>query len=269
MSSPIVLITGATDGIGKQTALDLAQRGFRVLIHGRSESSASRACAEILSRVPSATLETVHADLSSLEAVRGLAATVRRIAPELHVLINNAGVYMNEFRLSLDGYEMTFAVNHLAHFLLTNLLMDVLQPASPARVVTVSSVAHVRGSLDLGTVHAKQGFSPYGAYATSKLANVLFSNALANRTHGEGIASNALHPGVISTKLLRAGFNMPGESVQRGASTSVFLATTPEMAGVSGKYFADSKQVQSSILSRDRALQDALWSESLRWTGLP
>ncbi len=268
MSSPTILITGATDGIGKQTALELAERGFRVLVHGRSESSASRACAEILSLVPSATVETVHADLSSLAAVRDLATTVRRIAPHLHVLVNNAGVYMNEFRLSADGVEMTFAVNHLAHFLLTNLLLDVLRAGSPARVVTVSSVAHTRGALDLRDVNAKPGFSPYGAYAASKLANVLFSNALARRTKGDGITSNALHPGVITTKLLKAGFNMTGASVQQGAATSVFLASSPQVEGVTGRYFVDKRETASSPLSHNERLQEELWLESARITGL-
>lgn len=163
---------------------------------------------------------------------------------------------------------MTFAVNHLAHFLLTNLLMDALRNGTPARVVTVSSVAHTRGSIDLQNLNTKQAYSPYGAYAASKLANVLFSNALAGRTKSDGITSNALHPGVIATKLLKAGFNMAGASVRQGAETSVYLATSPEVAALTGKYFADCKESSSSALSRDRALQDELWSESLRLTGL-
>jgi NAD(P)-dependent dehydrogenase (short-subunit alcohol dehydrogenase family) len=263
-----VLITGATDGIGKQTATELAARGFRVFVHGRTAAKASKTCDEIRSKVMAAKLEPVHADLSSLTEVRRLAEDVRAAAPSLKVLANNAGVYMNDFERSADGFEMTFAVNHLAHFLLTNLLLDRLRAASSARVIHVSSVAHTRGAFDLDTINDSAVFSPYRSYAASKLANVLFSNALARRTQKEGIASNSLHPGVITTKLLKAGFNMSGASVARGAETTIFLATSPLVEGVTGRYFADAREAAPSSLSRDEKLQERLWERSAAWTGL-
>lgn len=262
-----VLITGATDGIGRQTATELAARGYRVLVHGRSEASAQKACDAIRTKSPTARLEPMAADLSSLDEVRRLASDVRSAAPALHVLVNNAGVYLNEFRRSADEMEMTFAVNHLAHFLLTDLLMDQLRAAAPARVITVSSVAHTRGVFDPATVNEPSSFSPYRAYASSKLANVLFSHALARRTASDRVTSNALHPGVVSTKLLRAGFNMSGVSVQQGARTMVFLAVAAEVDGMTGRYFVDERETVSSPLSRDRTLQEILWKESAQWTG--
>lgn len=263
-----VLITGATDGIGKQTATELAARGFRVLVHGRSESSASNACKDIHAKVMAAKLEPVHADLSSFKEVRRLADDVRRTAPALTVLVNNAGVYMNAFERTVDGFEMTFAVNHLAHFLLTNLLLDPLRASGHARVVHVSSVAHTRGAFELDSVNDPSAFSPYRSYAASKLANVMFSAGLARRVEKDGITSNSLHPGVITTKLLRAGFNMSGASVARGSETSVFLATSPLVEGTTGRYFADAREASPSALSRDEALQERLWERSAAWTGL-
>lgn len=262
------LITGATDGIGKQTATELAERGFHVLVHGRSAASATKACDDIRSKVRTPHLQALHADLASLSEVRRLAHDVRRIAPALKVLVNNAGVYMNSFEQSVEGFELTFAVNHLAHFLLTNLLLDQLRAAGTARVIHVSSVAHMRGTFDLDTINDASAFSPYRSYAASKLANVLFSNALARRTYTDGITSNALHPGVITTKLLKAGFNMSGTSVVRGAETSVFLATSPLVNGITGRYFADAREASPSALSRDEAFQERLWKRSVAWTGL-
>jgi NAD(P)-dependent dehydrogenase (short-subunit alcohol dehydrogenase family) len=263
-----VLITGATDGIGKQTATELAARGFRVLVHGRTAAKASKTCDEIRSKVMAAKLEPVHADLSSLTEVCRLAEDVQSAVPSLKVLMNNAGVYMNDFEQSVDGFEMTFAVNHLAHFLLTNLLLDQLRASGRARVVHVSSVAHTRGAFDLDTINEPSSFSPYRSYAASKLANVLFSNALARRVQNDGIVSNSLHPGVVTTKLLKAGFNMSGASVARGAETSVFLAVSPLVDGVTGRYFADSREAAPSPLSRDETFQERLWDRSAVWTGM-
>ncbi len=239
-----------------------------MLVHGRTLASASKACDEIRAKVMAAKLEPVHGDLSSLAEVRRLADDARRIAPALKVLVNNAGVYMNAFGRSADGFEMTFAVNHLAHFLLTNLLLEPLRKAGRARVVHVSSVAHTRGAFELDTINEPSTFSPYRAYAASKLANVLFSNALARRLRADGVTSNALHPGVITTKLLKAGFNMSGASVQRGSETSVFLAVSPLVEGITGRYFSDAREASPSSLSNDEAFQLGLWERSVTWTGL-
>jgi NAD(P)-dependent dehydrogenase (short-subunit alcohol dehydrogenase family) len=153
------------------------------------------------------------------------------------VLINNAGVFMKNRVLSEDGFEMTFAVNHLAHFLLTGLLLPQLKKSSAARIITVSSAAHSNAALDFENLNAERRFDAHGAYALSNLANVLFSKELAVRLEGSGITSNALHPGVISTKMLRKAFGMSGAGVKEGAATSVYLASSPAVEGVTGKYF--------------------------------
>jgi NAD(P)-dependent dehydrogenase (short-subunit alcohol dehydrogenase family) len=227
-AAPTVLVTGATDGIGRATALALAARGATVLVHGRDPARAA-AVAREANAVPGAPgdAESVVGDLASLAAVRALAAAVRARGAPLDVLVNNAGVAFRdaERRLSADGFELTFAVNHLAHFLLTRELLDLLAEAAArrggARVVTVSSELHARGRIDFDDLQGERRYGGTAAYAHSKLANVLFARALARRTAARGVTSNALHPGVIKTKLLREGFgSQGGAAVERGAATS-------------------------------------------------
>lgn len=260
-----VLVTGATDGIGRATALALARAGLRVLVHGRSASRAEA----VLRELPGPGHEAVLGDLASLAAVRRLAADVAAKAPVLDVLLHNAGVFEKTRVLTVDGLERTFAVNHLAPFLLTELLLPNVGAASAGRVITVSSVAHQRATLDLGDIgFEKEPYEAYAAYARSKLANVLFAFELARRlegTHvGTHVTSNALHPGVITTKLLRAGFGMDGASVEEGAKTSVFLATSPEVASVTGTYFAGSRPAKASALANDPRLAADLFALSAR-----
>ncbi len=267
MEGKTVLITGATDGIGKQVAMAIASQGARVLVHGRTPLKSENASREIKSVTGSDEVVPIVADFSSLHEVRQLVDTISDEHPKIHVLINNAGVYMNERRLSADGYEMTFAVNHLAHFLLSHLLLDTLKRSAPSRIINVSSVAHQRGTLRLDDLHGDRRFDPYGAYAQSKLANILFTKALARRLDGTGVTVNALHPGVIGTKLLYAGFSMKGASLQKGAETPVFLASSPDVEGVTGEYFVDCAQQRPAAHALDESAQEQLWDESMRLVG--
>lgn len=268
MKDKTVLVTGSTDGIGKQTALELAQQGAQVIVHGRSVERARAACDDIRRATKNDRVGYVAADLASLADVRALAQHVLTAYDRLDVLINNAGVFMQQRHLSPDGYELSLAVNHLAPFLLTNLLLERLTASAPARVITVSSVAHQRGRMDFDNLNSEKNFGGYAAYAMSKLANVLFAYELAERVKQVNITSNALHPGVITTKLLAQGFNTTGSSLAEGAATSVYLATSPEVEGVTGRYFDKCRAVASSPASHDRALQQRLWSVSEYLTGL-
>ncbi len=260
-----ILVTGATDGIGKQTAIELARLGHRVLVHGRNEAKIMDAVADVAEHaVEGAPPQGFRADFSSLHEVQALAGQVAGAVDELDVLLNNAGVFATERRESHDGYELTLAVNHIAPFLLTRELLPVLRGAKHARVVTVASVAHTRGEIwwDDPQLFAYDG---YRAYGQSKLANIMFSNALARRVRADGITSNSLHPGVITTKLLRAGFNMDGDSLEAGARTSVHCASDPRLADVTGKYFSDSRQVDPLADALDEDAQERLWTLTERW----
>jgi NAD(P)-dependent dehydrogenase (short-subunit alcohol dehydrogenase family) len=258
------LVTGATDGIGRQSALELSSKGAHVLVHGRSEQRA----VETVKSLGRGDYEPVWADLSSLAEVRALAERVLAKHPVIDVLLNNAGVFMKERKLSVDGFELTMAVNHFSHFVLTHALLPALKAAKQGRVVHVSSMAHLRGALDLTDLSFERGFEGYGAYAASKLANVLFSNELARRLRGTSVTSNALHPGVIKTKLLATGFGMGGAPLQSGAVTSVYCATAPELADVSGEYFSDGRRSQASSEGRDAKLARDFYELSCKLTGV-
>lgn len=267
MDTRRVLITGSTDGIGKATATELARRGFEVVVHGRSEKRVTEAARDIQEAAPEAHLETVAGNLASLEQVRMVADEVKQRFDRLDVLINNAGVMTSSRQESEDGYELTFAVNHLAHFLLTNLLLDLLRASAPARIITVSSMVHASGEIRFDDLQMRRGYSGYRAYAQSKLANVLFTYELARRLDGSGVTANALHPGVIATKLLHVSFS-GGGPIEQGAEMPVFLATSPEVASTSGQYFSSRRPERSSSLSYDEQLQKRLWDVSEELTGL-
>lgn len=268
MEGKVILVTGATDGIGKQTALELARLGATVLVHGRSLERGRAVVERIHAVTGHNKIELFVADLSSQRQVRELAAAVWAMHGRLDVLINNAGVYMKERHLTEDGFEVTFAVNHLAPFLLTNLLLDLLRASAPARVVTVSSVAHQRARVEFDNLQGEKRYDSYGAYALSKLGNVLFSYELAARLDGTGVTSNSLHPGVISTKLLRAGFSRSGDSLEAGAATPVYLASSPVVATVTGKYFVDKRETRSAPATYDISLRARFWQVSALLTGL-
>lgn len=263
-----ILVTGATDGIGRRTAHELAARGARVIVHGRSAEKIAATVAE-LPREGGMTHAGARADLAVMAEVRGLADDVKARFDRLDVLLHNAGVFMPRRVVTPDGFETTWAVNHLAPFLLTHLLTDLLVASAPARVITVASVAHNRGRIFWQDPNLAHGYEGYAAYAQSKLANVLFSNALAARHDPVVLASNSLHPGVINTKLLAAGFGRVGtDDVGSGAATSVRLASAPELAGVTGRYFSDEEETQPSLAARDKRAQAQLWELSERMLAL-
>ena len=268
MKDKIILITGSTDGIGRQAALELAAMGATVLVHGRNESRGKNVVEEIRKATGNQKVDLLVADFSSMEQVRRLAADVKQRYSALHVLVNNAGVFMNERRLTADGLETTLAVNHLAPFLLTNLLLDLLRKSAPARVITVSSVAHTRGKLDFENLQSEKSFGGYSSYALSKLANMLFTYELGELLEGTGVTSNCLHPGIIGTKLLRTSFNIAGGSTADGAETLIYLATSPEVTGVTGKYFQEKRETPSSPDTHDPALCKKMWEVSAQLTGL-
>jgi NAD(P)-dependent dehydrogenase (short-subunit alcohol dehydrogenase family) len=254
-----VLITGATDGIGRETARQLLEKGFRVLVHGRTSDKANATATELLRAHPAGQMDVVYANLAKMREVVALAEQVRQHTAVLDVLINNAGVYENERYLTEEGFELTMAVNHFAHFLLTHALLPLLKAAPAARVITVSSIAHESGRLDLNDLSFAKGFSSYGAYAASKLANVLFTRALAKRLEGSTVTANCLHPGVIATKLLRKGFGMGGASIAAGARTSVYLASADAVRNSNGLYFVDCRPTPPSRTAQNEELAEAFW----------
>ncbi|MCC7074015.1 MAG: SDR family NAD(P)-dependent oxidoreductase [Deltaproteobacteria bacterium] len=264
--APRILVTGATDGIGRATAVELARRGADVIVHGRRPERSAPVVAE-LRRLRPSTPEPVHADLGDLAAVGAMAAQVASAAP-LDVLINNAGVFETERHTTPDGRERTMAINHDAAVLLTHALLEALCAAPQGRVVCVSSMAHAQGRLrldDLDGGSSARAYSGYDAYAVSKLANVLFAVELARRLAHTRVTANALHPGVVSTKLLRMGFGMDGpESLQQGAATSVFLALDPSVASVSGEYFSHCRRASPQRAARDDELCARFYEESCR-----
>jgi NAD(P)-dependent dehydrogenase (short-subunit alcohol dehydrogenase family) len=269
MKEKLILVTGATDGIGKQTALELARTGATVLLHGRSVERGQTALKELRAASGNANLDLFIADLASQAQVRRLAAEVQAKYGLLHVLINNAGTFMPQRELTEDGLEMTFAVNHLAPFLLTHLLLDKLRQSAPVRIITVSSTLHQRAQVDFNNLQGDKHYSPTYAYNLSKLGNVLFTVELAERLRGSGVTVNCLHPGAIDTKLLRAAFRgLAGETVAAGAATSVYLATAPEVAALTGLYFEAKRPVSASPLSKDLDLRRKLWDVSRQLTGL-
>ncbi len=268
MEGKIVLITGATDGIGKQTAFDLAKQGATVLLHGRTPKRLIDTMNECRKKILHAKLDFFNADFSSLNAIRKMVVDLEQKYDRLDVLINNAGVFMKTRELSHDGYEMTFAVNHLAHFFLTHLCLPLLKASPSARVITVSSIAHMRATLDFENLQGEKKFDGYSAYSLSKLANVLFAVELAERMKGSTLTSNALHPGVITTKLLEAGFAMKGASLEEGAETSVYLASSPEVEGVTGKYFVKKRPQPYNPIVDNADLRKRFWEHSCRLVGI-
>ncbi len=263
-SSPLILITGSSDGIGLETARQLARHGAEVILHGRRPERVAAAQQSVEALCGRSMPEPVLADLSSLSAASALAAELARRGSYPDVLINNAGVFMKKLELSPDEIELTMAINHFAHFVLTMALLA--QPGCRLRrIINVSSIAHNRGRIDLDDLRGrKRRFDSYGLYAASKLANVLFTVELAERLRGT-VAVNALHPGVVSTKLLTTGFGMEGpDSVADGAATSVMLALDPEYAAVTGQYFAARRQAPMNPVAQDRALCRAFFAETER-----
>ncbi len=277
-----VLITGATDGIGKQAALEIAGKGAAVTLVGRNESKTRAVCSEIKMQTGSDQIDWLLSDLSSMTDVRRIAEEFRVRHDRLDVLLNNAGAAFSEYQQSVDGFEMTFALNHLSYYLMTNLLLDMLedtaQESGEARIINVSSSAHRNATLRLENLRDASGFSMMNSYGASKLMNVLFTYELARRLEGSNITVNVLHPGLIRS---RFGHNTSGlwsrlfkvvqvfaRSTKQGAETPVYLATSPEVVGISGKYWNEKQQKRSSDNSYDREQQKRLWDFSAELTGV-
>ena len=270
MDGKVVLVTGSTDGIGKQTAHILASKGARVLLHGRNPSKGEMVQEEIRRTTETLGLQFFQAELSSAQEIQELADQIKESHDRLDVLINNAGTFERDRKVTEDGLETTFAVNYLAQFRLVHELLDLLKRSASGRIVNVASATHWNArTVDWSHLQGEEHYDGYKAYAQSKLAVVLFTYALARRLEGTGMTANCLHPGVIKTKLLRAGFgDHPGDTPEKGARTSVYLALSPEVEGISGRYFEECKPVQSSPISRNLELQEKLWRISEELTGL-
>jgi NAD(P)-dependent dehydrogenase (short-subunit alcohol dehydrogenase family) len=267
MKNKVILITGSTDGIGKQAALELAAKGSTVWVHGRNIERCQAVRLEIMKAAGNEKGGFFVADLSSLKQVRELAENVKEKCEVLDVLINNAGTYFPKRVLTEDNLEMTFAVNHLAYFLLTNLLLDLLIRSAPARIVNVSSRTHQK-VMDFENLQGEHGYDGKNAYSLSKLCNVLFTYELAERLSGTGVTVNCLHPGVIETKLLRSGWELSGNGLEIGAETPVYLASSPDVENITGKYYMDKQETLSSSLSYDRTLWTRSWEITERLSGL-
>jgi NAD(P)-dependent dehydrogenase (short-subunit alcohol dehydrogenase family) len=277
MAGRICVITGATRGIGRATAAGLARLGATVVLIARRHEDGERTSREIAdnSPVPPA---VVTADLASQASIRDAAAELRRLYPHLHVLVNNAGLITRRRELTSDGLELQFAVNHLAYFLLTNLLLDQLKAGAPSRIINVSSGAHSGAQLDFDDLQGERGYDGNRAYSRTKLANILFTYELARRLQGTGVTANCLHPGVIGTQLLADYMGIPiagralartfGASPEKGAETSIYLATSPDVETVTGKYFEAKRERRSSRESYDEAAARRLWEVSERLTGV-
>lgn len=270
--SAVAVVTGTTHGIGRVTGRALAKSGYTVVMLCRDHDAALRERQAILAESPAAAVHAVRCDLSSLASVRAGAQEVRGQFDQIALLINNAGTVSSRHRMSADGFELTFATNHLGPFLLTRLLLDRLAPDS--RIVTVSSRAHYQGTLNLAQVtNPRARYGARAAYAQSKLANVLHTFALARRLAATGITVNCLHPGIVATNLLPRWLQIVKPLIshqtfdaERGARTTLHLALSSDVAGVSGRYFDENQAVQPAAdAANDVALQEALWEASERW----
>ncbi len=279
MTGKVMLVTGATSGIGAVTARALAAAGgATVVLVGRDRERSAAAVEQIRRSTGNQSVEYLLADLSSQAEIRRLADEFLGRYDRLDVLVNNAGAMFWSRQETVDGLERTFALNHLSYFLLTNLLLDRLKASAPARVVSVSSAAHDGARIDFDDLQGKRSYAGMRAYGQSKLANVLFTYELARRLKGTGVTANALHPGFVATnfatnngeivRLVMAIIHRFALSPDRGAQTSIYLATSPEVEGVTGKYFSNSKAVRSSDISYDEAVAHRLWDASSELTGL-
>jgi len=276
---PVALVTGATAGIGLETARGLVRAGLRVTIVGRDAVRLEQARRELSRGGAGDRIETAAADFSNLAEVRRLAEAVLARHDRLDVLVNNAGLISRERRRSADGYELTMAVNHLAPLLLTNLLLDRLRGSTPSRIVTVASQAHKGARVDVARLASDENWSSLKAYGRSKLCNILFTRALARRLDPARVMTACLHPGVVATKIGDSAGALAGLgwrlvkpfliTPEKGAATSLFLATTPDPVPYHGAYLIDCRVAQTDAAARDDATAERLWEESARLVGLP
>ena len=281
-ASKIALVTGATSGIGIWTALGLARQGYTVAITARDRTKGEATRSWLAERAPAAKIELLMAEMASLDDVRRLAADVKARYGRLDLLVNNAGLIRDRRELTVDGFERIFAVNHLAPFLLTLELLDLLKASAPARIVNVGSEASDNAVLELDNLQSERRFGMMNAYGQSKLGIMLFTFELARRLEGTGVTANVVHPGVVATNIFNLGGWKGGLvavlgpllrlfllSPEQGASTTLHVATAPELATVTGKYFKASKEVAPNPRGLDRDLAAALWEKSVTLTAAP
>ena len=277
MGGKVALVTGGTSGIGKATAMAMAAMGADVVVVGRDRGRGERAAEEIRAQT-GARVDLALADLSSQAEVRNLAEEFRRRYDSLDVLVNNAGLVQSTRTETVDGLESTFAINHLAPFLLTNLLLDMLKQNAPSRVVTVSSEAERWGNIDFDDLQSKKSYRGFPVYGMTKLANIMFTYELAERLEGTGVTATRMHPGAVNT---RFGTNNRGpmtilfrlfkpfmRTPDQGADTVIWLASSPEVEGLSGRYYSDRKPLEPKKIANDPTARRRLWEESERLTGL-
>jgi NAD(P)-dependent dehydrogenase (short-subunit alcohol dehydrogenase family) len=280
MKGKTCLVTGATSGIGEIAARELARLGARVIVVGRSPERCAATLERIRGETGATEVESIVANLSSQAEVRRLADRVRERCKRLDVLLNNAGGMFLERRESPDGIELTLALNHLSYFLLTNQLLPLLKASAPARIVNVASDAHKTGPIDFDDLQGRRRYRGWPAYQQSKLANILFTYELARRLQGSGVTANTLHPGFVRTRffadftgwiglITKLGAALVAIGPDEGARTSVYLASSPEVKGVTGQYFVKSRPAQSAPQSHDRAAAERLWRVSEELTGQP
>ena len=274
-SSKTCLITGANSGIGKVMALEIAKKDANVVMVCRSREKGEAARNDIIRESSNESVELMLADLSSMKQVRKLAEEFKQKHDKLHILINNAALWPTKRIMTSEGLETQFAINHLSHFLLTNLLLDIIKSSSPARIINTSSGLHKRAKIDFDNLQAEKSYKHMRVYGQTKLENVLFTKELARRLGGTGVTVNSFTPGMTSTNL---GRYMSGgakwfmrhmaRSPEKGASTGVYLATSPEVEGVTGKYFGDRKEMKYNKIGDDVGIAKRLWNVSEEFSGL-
>jgi NAD(P)-dependent dehydrogenase (short-subunit alcohol dehydrogenase family) len=293
MIDKICLVTGATDGLGKVTARALAESGATVIGVGRDPAKIEAVLSEV-GDIPGS-LEFLTADLSSQEQIRTLVEQFKRKYDRLHVLVNNAGALFTSFRESVDGIEMTFALNHLSYFLLTNLLLDTITASPPSRIINVASSVHEGSTINFDDLEHRKKYGGWAAYGASKLANILFTYEVARRLQGTGVTVNAVHPGFVRTNFHQAARVSPSRPItlkrlaraalrivsggevniqgpltpEKGADTQIWLATSDEVEGITGKYFVQRRDTRSSDISYDKSVARRLWNVSAGMAKLP
>src|SRR2546427_3083101 len=278
MNDRVVMVTGANSGIGKAASLALAKMGAILVMVARNPERGEAARSEIITKSKNKSVDLLLADLSSLESVRQLVAEFQRKYSNLHVLINNAGLFNQRRRLTSDGYENTFATNYLAPFLLTNLQLDLLKASTPSRIINVSSVGHYNGHINFDDLNLENDYGGWRAYGQSKLALVLFTHQLAKKLQGTGVTVNAVHPGTVATNIWSRPLGPVGfimalpklfmTSPEQGAETIVYLASSPDANGLNGEYLEKLKVKKSSNESYDEEIAQRLWDVSAKLTRL-
>ncbi len=278
MKERVCMVTGGNSGIGRAMAKELAKMGATVVMVCRDATKGEESLTNIKEESGNESISLMLADLSSQRSVRSLVTGFRGIYQHLHILINNAGVYLTRRSVTEDGIEQTFAINHLGPFLLTNLLLDTIKSSTPARIINVSSSAHYRAKMNFDDLQGKRNYNGFNAYSQSKLANILFTYELARRLQGTKVTVNCFHPGVVRTNLGRGNigiipffFRSMGPfllSPERGAETGIYLALSREVDSITGKYFVKKKEVRSSNESYSEENVRRLWNLSEELTGL-